>query len=195
LKRLIITILLMPLIVLGCANSRGVQQNQNSQEKVVTTPASMESTWATVPTPSKIVVYNEGKSRLVLTNDPNYNVLVKETDAVLKNSDLSSTKNMYSLAVLNGDISGYRRRSGVELIYNSPFDLTLRTSEVPEVRTIKVSVYRLFIYCDDKPMLWVGTKETDDYSGNGLGPLGISNTNSLKQLVNNLVNDATAKSN
>jgi endonuclease III-like uncharacterized protein len=39
-------------------------------------------------------------------------------------------------------------------------------------------------------MLFVGTKDTDDYDA---GPLVISNTNSLKQQVINLVNDATAK--
>jgi hypothetical protein len=89
---------------------------------------------------------------------------------------------MYQLALLNGDISGYRSRSGVELLYNSPFDLTIYNS--------KKSIFRLFISCSEKLMLFVGTKDTDDYDA---GPLVISNTNSLKLQVINLVNDATAK--
>jgi hypothetical protein len=171
----------LPLFVLGCSSSGGVKQNQSGPEKANGTPANLETTWSTVPTPSKITVYSEGKSRSVQTNNSKYLALAKEIETVLKNSNLGSA-GMYQLALLNGDISGYRSRSGVELLYNSPFDLTINNS--------KKSIFRLFISCSEKPMLFVGTKDTDYYDA---GPLVISNTNSLKQQVINLVNDATAK--
>jgi hypothetical protein len=174
LNKLIITILLLPFILLGCSDRGGVQQNLSG------TLSNPESTWLTVPKPSTIVGNNQGKSQSIKTTDQKYTALAKEIETVLKNSDLANA-DVYKLAVINGDISKYRDQSGVELIYNSPINVTTRNG-------IK-SIFRLFIYCDKKPMLFMaGFRDSDTYEN---GPLTICNTDILQQLVVSIVNDTS----
>jgi uncharacterized protein YcfL len=184
-KLMMITILILPFILLGCSSNTGVQQN-NVQEKVNGTLVNAETTWSTVPTPSTIVVYSQGKSKSVQTSNPKYIALAKEIETLLKNSNISEGKHMYTIALpQNGDISEYRW-SGVELVYDSPFDLTIYNR--------KISIFRLFIRCSEKqPMLFVGVKNTDDYYGSGLGSLVINNTDALKQLVENIFGENGTK--
>jgi hypothetical protein len=172
LNKLIITILLLPFILLGCSNRGEVQQNPSG------TLSNPESIWLTVPEPSTIVVNNQGKSQYLKTTDSKYTALAKEIETVLKNSDLAKADG-YRLAVINGDISKYRDQSGVELIYNSPINVTTSYG-------IK-SIFRLFIYCDKKPMLFMaGFRDSDTYEN---GPLTICNTDSLQQLITSIAND------
>jgi hypothetical protein len=171
LNKLIITTILMLLIILvGCSDSHKTQQNQG----VINNPISnREIIWSTLPEPSAIVIYNQGKSQTVKTTDPEYNALAKEINTLVKNSNLPQA-DVYKLFLTDGDISKYRNQSGVELIYSTPINLN--------IRSVNKTVLRLFIYCGRGPMLFLGTSGSSSYEG---GPPAISNTDNLKKLIEN----------